>query len=194
MNYSVKKFKIELQKIVDSLEWFHFDKCPNCGAPLKASILDGNEGVVCSKCKEGIMWGDFFPEECEKYQYLFLDAMRESLERVVDVTYDFCSCYLRAYTSLEVFLSKVVEYQFKKRRADDKAIQSRLMRTNLNSYKKLLKEVNIEIEEKAWSTLWKVAEVRNKIVHKGFLPSEEQILKAFKRISRIFIILSGYSI
>ena len=71
MEPEVKKFKTELQGIIDSLEWFGFDKCPNCGIPLKYSILDGDEGVVCPKCKKNTIWGDLIPEKCEIYQDLF---------------------------------------------------------------------------------------------------------------------------
>ena len=199
MEAEIKKFKIELQKIIDSLEWFYIEKCkcPNCGNELffKVSVLDEDKGVICPKCKKNtILGGDFFPKNCETYQYLFLDAMRESLRRVVDATYDFRSCYVRAYTSFEIFLYKVTVSQFKKKNVDGEIISFILdeVRPKIEFYFKLFKKLNVVLDKKDEKDieLRRIQNVRNGIVHKGFFISEEQILKAFEKISRIFRILT----
>lgn len=199
MESEIKKFKTELQDIIDSLEWFGFDNCPNCKSSVKFSILDSDEGAICPKCKKITIWGDLFPSHCEIYQEFFLSAMRESLRKKIDVTEDFRSSFIEVYTALEIFLQKLVESQFKKRNIDDKIIEFMLneMRPDVRFYFRLFKVLDFDLDKESEKHIEKVREIqelRNKVVHKGYLPSEGEILRAFKRISRIFIILSNYSI
>ncbi|MBL7131256.1 MAG: hypothetical protein ISS45_07645 [Candidatus Omnitrophica bacterium] len=116
-----KDFKKKLQNIIDSLEWFGFEKCSECKTTLKHSVLDGDEGIECPSCGMKIS-GDLFPNPCEKYQNLFLEAIREAMRIKIEGTNDFRHPYLDAFTSYELFLRQIVSAQFKKTKLNENLI------------------------------------------------------------------------
>jgi len=185
------KLREELKKIIDSLGWFGVQKCPKCNSLVKFSVLDSDKGAICPKCGETFS-GDLRLgySNVELYKTLFLDAIYLSIS---EYSSDLRSALITAFTSLEVFLNNVIEYQFNKRKMDDQIIECILikMKPNLRTYRELLEAVNIKID-KYWDTLWEVTKVRDDIVHRGKFPKNEDIVKVFDRISKIFMNLSEY--
>lgn len=187
------KFKKELKRIIDSLGWHGIDKCPNCDSMVKFSVIDSDEGAICPKCGKTALIGGLrlSYSNVELYRTLFLDAVYLTISEYFS---DLRSALITAFTSLEVFLNVVIEYQFKKRKTDDRVIECILikMKPNLRFYKELLEAVNIKIKEKHWNALWEVAKIRDDIAHRGIYPKDKDIVKTFDKISKIFMVLSEY--
>ncbi len=66
------------------------------------------------------------------------------------------------------------------------------MKPNLRDYKELLKAVDIKIKKEYEKELWKVAKIRDDIVHRGEFPKDEDIIESFDTISKIFTSFSEY--
>jgi len=189
-NYFEKSFK----KIVDLLDLLLLEECPNCKHKVKISILDGE----CPRCKETVMYGNFYPDVCEIYQELFIDAMRGCLEE--EMSYgDYRSHFIRVYTSLETFLLQIAEEQMRKKHINDKIISFIFdeMRPDVGLYFKLLDSLDVKVEKKDKvfiESIRKIQEIRNKIVHRAYYPSEEETSGTFEKIAKVFYILHAYTI
>jgi len=132
MNYGEKDFKKRLQNIIDSHEWFGFGECPGCKTVFKHSVLDGDEGVKCPRCGQGVR-GDLFPNPCKQYRMLFLEAIREAMRTKIDCIDDFRHPYMDAHTSYELFLRQIVTTRFLKAKLGDNIISLILYRIKRNN-------------------------------------------------------------
>ena len=144
MNYEEKDFKKKLQNTIDSLEWFGFEECSECKTTFKHSVLDGDEGIECPSCGMKII-GDLFPNPCEEYQQLFLEAIREAMRIKIEDRGGFRHPYQDAFTSCELFLRQIVFAQFKKTMLNDNLIL--LISNRLRENKSPVKEERTFLEK-----------------------------------------------
>ena len=191
-----EEFKRGLQEIIDSLGWFIFHKC-KCGKKIKVPALDSE--YSCSKC--GTIYNDYcsLPEYCEVYQELFLEAIRGSFKEKIDVTDEYRYHFIKAYTSLEIFFQQIARDKLEKKHTNKEVISFILeeMRPDFELYLKLLQCLEVKETKqgkKFRDLLASTRAIRNNIVHRGYSPSDEQILKAFESIAEIFHILHPHSI
>ena len=195
MDYEEKDFKKKFQKIIDLLDLFLLEECSRCKHKVKISILDGE----CPRCKEVAISGDLYPDICEIYQQLFIDAIHGCMDEKISSREDYRSHFIRDYTSLETFLLQVAEELMRKKHMNDKIISFIFeeMKPDIRLYFRLLDSLDVKLEKKDKAfieSLRKIQEIRNKIVHKAYHPSEEETLGAFEKIAKVFYILHPYSI
>ncbi len=191
-----EEFKKGLQEIIDSLGWLIFHKC-KCGEKIKVPALDSE--YSCSKCET--IYNDYcsVPEYCEVYQELFLDAVRGSLKEKLDVTEDYGAHFIKAFTSLELFLQKIARDKLERKNTSDEVMTFIFneMKPDIGLSLKLLEYLGAEEVKKYERDLKELKatqQIRNNIVHRARSPSDKQILEAFGRIAKIFHILHSHSI
>ena len=195
MDYEASYFKKRFQEILDSLGWFLLKECSKCKRKVKISILDGQ----CPSCKETAIPGKLYPDICEIYKELFIDAIHGCMDEEMKRKEDYRPHFIRVYTSLETFLCRVAEGQMRKKHINSKVVSFIFdnMRPDVGLYFELLDSLDVKVgkKDKAFiEGLRKIQKMRNIVVHKAEYPSKEQVLEAFEKIAKVFYILHAHSI
>ena len=172
----------------------------DCGKPVRYSVLDasfvtGNAEAESPRCASGHAagGGDLSVGHDERYRSLFQDAIALSVNYYYPNLSD--AAVVLAHASLELFLSKVIEYQLKRRKVEEGITRFILndMKPNMRAYGDLLETLGIKVKKtKEWEKLWEVSRIRDDVVHRGRYPSDEEVLLVFERIARAFTILSEH--
>jgi len=212
----VSELKDKLKDVITLLGWYGTETCskPGCGKPVRYSVLDssfvtGNvesESLNCPSGHGSVVGGDLSVGHGERYRSMFQDAIALSVNYYYPNLSD--AAVVLAHTSLELFLSRVIEYQLKKRRVDEAIARFVLddMKPNMRAYGELLETLGIKVKimkgekllevsvkkTKEWEKLWEVSRIRDDVVHRGRYPSDEEVLLVLGKIAAAFTNLSEH--
>ena len=208
--------KDKLKDIIALLGWHGTMTCSqlDCGKPVRYSVLDasfvtGNAEAESLRCASGHAagGGDLSVGHDERYRSMFQDAIALSVNYYYPNLSD--AAVVLAHASLELFLSKVIEYQLKKRKVEEGITRFILddMKPNMRAYGELLDRLGIMVQKlkegkplvevpvtktDEWKSLHEVSRIRDDVVHRGIYPSDEEVLLVFERIARAFTNLSEH--